>query len=324
MKAAYLTKYGPPEVVSVRAVPDPVAGPGQILVRQKASTVTPADCAFRAADPFIVRLFAGLTRPKSPIPGGAIAGVVEAVGDGVTQFRPGARVFGTSDPAPGAMAELVAIPADGALAAMPDGLSFEQAGGITYSYLTAMPFLRDEARLAPGQRILIIGAAGSIGGVAVQLAREIGAHVTAVCSGRNAELVRGLGADAVIDRTREDYAAARETYDVVFDAVGKSSFAQCRGALKRGGIYLTTVPSFAILRQMLGGKRRDGKRAKLATTGLRPTPDKRRDMEELAARLAAGRLKAVIDRRFALGAIAEAHRYVEQGTKAGDVIITFD
>ncbi|HZY69285.1 MAG TPA: NAD(P)-dependent alcohol dehydrogenase [Devosia sp.] len=321
MKAACIDQYGPPEVIRVRDVPDPVPGPGEVLIRQVASTVTPADCAFRSADPAIVRLFAGLTKPKQPIPGGAIAGVVEAVGSGVTRFRPGERVFGTTDPLPGAMAELVATAADGALVPMPADLDFGPAAGLTYSYLTAMPFLRDEAKLQPGQQVLINGAAGSIGTVAVQLAVHMGARVTAVCSTRNIELVRSLGAHEVIDRTKSDFTAAHERYDAIFDTVGKSSFAASRGALKPGGIYLTTTPSMAILFNMLRRKRADGKRAKLATTGLRPIPDKARDMSELARLIKAGVLRAVIDRTYPLSQIAEAHRYVETGTNAGDVII---
>ena len=322
MKAAYVERYGSADVIAVRDVPDPVVGSNEVLVRQMASTVTPADVAFRAADPFIVRFFAGLMRPRDPIPGGAVAGVVEAVGVGVTRFKPGDRVFGTTDPKPGAMAELVLVPEDGAFVAMPDDLDFGAAAGLTYSYLTAMPFLRDEARLEPGQTILINGAAGSIGTVAVQLARHMGAKVTAVCSTRNVALVRSLGADIVIDRTTMDFTEGAAKYDVVFDAVGKSSFRACRGILKPGGIYLTTVPSLAILGHMMRRRRADGTRAKLATTGLRPTADKARDMAVLKQLVESGTLRAVVDRTYPLEEIAEAHRYVETGTKAGDVIIT--
>jgi len=321
MKAACIDRYGPPEVVVVREMPDPVVGPHDVLVRQKASTVTPADTAFRSADPFIVRLFAGMTKPKDPIPGGSIAGVVEAVGAAVTRFKPGDRVFGTTDPTPGAMAELVVVPQSGALVAMPDGLDFGQAAGLTYSFLTAMPFLRDEAQLQPGQTILINGAAGSIGTVAVQLAKYMSARVTAVCSTRNIELIKSLGADVVIDRTTMDFTKGAAKYDAIFDTVGKSSYAACRGVLKPGGIYLTTVPSFAILGNMIRHNRPDGTRAKLATTGLRPTVDKAKDMAVLKELVEAGALRGVVDRTYPLTEIADAHRYVDLGTKAGDAII---
>jgi NADPH:quinone reductase-like Zn-dependent oxidoreductase len=321
MKAACIDQYGPPEVVVIRDMPDPVVGPHDVLVRQKASTVTPPDAAFRSADPFIVRLFAGMTKPKDPIPGGSVAGVVESVGAAVTRFKPGDRVFGTTDPTPGAMAELVVVAESGALVLMPDGLDFGEGAGLTYSFLTAMPFLRDEARLQPGQTILINGAAGSIGTVAVQLARHMGARVTAVCSTRNIELVKSLGADVVVDRTKMDFTEGAAKYDAVFDTVGKSSYAACRGVLKPGGIYLTTVPSLAILGNMMRRKRPDGTRAKLATTGLRPTADKAKDMVVLKELVEAGALRGIVDRTYPLAEIADAHRYVDLGTKAGDVIV---
>lgn len=322
MKAAYIDRYGPPEAVTVRDVPKPEIGAHDVLVRMHASSVSPADCAMRSGDPFMIRFFAGLMRPKEPIPGGAVAGVVDAVGASVTAFQPGDRVFGTTDPAPGAMAEYVAIADSGALAKLPDGFAFGEAAGLTYSFLTAMPFLRDEAKLKPGMSILINGAAGSVGTVAVQLAHHMGATVTAVCSTRNIELVRGLGAAFVIDRSKMDFTEATAAYDVIFDAVGKSSFAACRKALKPGGIYLTTVPSMAILVPMLRGADKQGKRGKLATTGLRPTPAKVKDMAVLTELIGAGVLRGVIDRTYPLAQIAEAHRYVETGTKAGDVIIS--
>ena len=263
MQAAYIERYGPPEAITVRDLPKPEIGERDVLVRMHASSVSPADCAMRSGDPFIVRFFSGLMRPKDPIPGGAVAGVVEAVGTSVTLFQPGDRVFGTTDPAPGAMAEFAAVPESGALVKLPDGVEFGEAAGLTYSFLTAMPFLRDEGKLQPGMSISINGAGGSIGTVAIQLAKHMGATVTAVCSTRNIELVRSLGADFVIDRTKMDFTEASAAYDVIFDAVGKSSFADCRRALKPGGIYLTTVPSLAILVPMLRGADKQGKRGKL-------------------------------------------------------------
>lgn len=322
MKAACIDRYGPPEVIVVREMPVPVIGDNEVLVRQRASNVSPADLASRSGNPFLIRFFMGLTKPTQPIPGGAVAGLVEAIGSKVSRFAVGDRVFGTTDPKPGAMAEFVTVTEDGALVTMPEKLGFDKAGGLTYSYLTAMPFLRDEAKLRPGMTILINGAAGSIGTVAVQLAKHFGATVTAVCSTRNIELVRSLGADEVIDRTRADFTRGTARYDVVFDAVGKSSFGECRRVLKHAGIYLTTVPSLAILFQMMRKNRPDGTRAKLATTGLRPTPEKAKDMVALRKLVEDGVLHGVIDRVFPLAEIAEAHRYVELGTKAGDVIVT--
>lgn len=321
MQAAWLERYGPPEMIGVRETVRPTVDDNDVLIRMRASTVSPADCAMRAADPFIARFFTGLLRPRFPIPGGAVAGEVAAVGTQVSRFRPGDRVFGTTDPKPGAMAQYVALPETAPLSHMPDGLDFGAAAGLTYSFLTAMPFLRDEAKLQPGQTVLINGAAGSIGTVAVQLAVHMGAQVSATCSPHNIALVESLGAHEVIDRTKTDFTKARSAYDVIFDTVGKSSFAACHEALRPGGIYLTTVPSIAILIAMLRKADHEGKRGKLATTGLRALPDKTRDMDALRDLVAQGKLRAVIDRTYPLDRIAEAHRYVEQGTKAGDVII---
>ncbi len=317
MKAVWIDRYGPPEVLAVREVAAPQVGPRDVLVRQAASTVSPADCAFRSADPFIVRLFAGLVKPKDPIPGGAIAGTIDEVGAEVTRFKAGDMVFGTTDPLPGGMAELVLAAETAPLVRLPSGLAFGEAAGLTYSFLTAMPFLRDEAKLKPGQTILINGAAGSIGTVAIQLARNMGAHVTAVCSTRHVELVLSLGADEVIDRTKQDFTAQREAYDVVFDCVGKSSFRRCRDALKPGGIYLTTVPSWGIMFKMLLGNRAGQKRGKLATTGLRPAADKLKDLELMAEMVARGEVRGVIDRTYPLARIAEAHAYVETRNEVG-------
>lgn len=319
MKAVMQSRYGGPEVLEIREVPRPTPKANEVLVRVHATSVTLPDCAFRKADPFIIRFFGGLLRPKDLVLGDDISGVVEAVGAAVTRFRPGEAVYGSTGGA-GGHAEYVAIPEDAALVHKPAVLDHGQAAGLSYSYLTAMPFMRDEGQVKPGDRVLINGAAGSVGAVAVQLARHFGAEVTAVCSGRNAELVRSLGADRVIDRTVEDFTAARDAYDVIFDAVGKSSFGRCKPALRAGGIYLTTVPSLGILWHMLT-TRHPGKRGKLATTGLRPVAAKMQDLLVLNDLVAAGAVRAVTDRRYGLAEIAEAHRYVESESKAGDVVV---
>ena len=321
MKVAAQSRYGGPEVISVVDWPKPEPGPGEVLVQVHASTVTLADCAFRKAEPFIVRFFAGLFRPKIAVLGDNIAGIVEAVGAGVTRFRPGDRVFGSAGLSLGGMAEYVVLPEGEAIVVAPEGHDLPALGGIAYSFLTAMPFIRDEARVKRGDRVLINGAASSVGAIAVQLARHYGAHVTAVASQHRHAMLAAMGADALIDRHAEDFTQRRAEFDVVFDAVGKSSFARSRLSLKPGGIYLTTTPSLGIFWLMLTGGRRGDKRGKLATTGLRPVADKRADMQVLAEMLAAGTVKPVTDRRFPLAAISEAHRYVEQETKAGDVLV---
>ncbi|HEV7345831.1 MAG TPA: NAD(P)-dependent alcohol dehydrogenase [Devosia sp.] len=320
MLAAIQTRYGGPDVVEVRQVPRPVAGPGQMLIRVHAVTLTLADCAFRKAQPFIVRFFAGWLAPKQGILGDSISGVVEAVGPGVTRFAPGDAVFGTTNTGTGGTAEYMVAAEDAAIFHRPRGLDDAGAAGLTYSFLTAMPFIRDEGRVKPDDRVLINGASGSVGIVAVQLAKHFGAHVTGVCSSRNVELVRSLGADAVIDYTTANFTAAREGYDVILDAVGKSSFSQCRKALKPDGIYLTTVPSLGIVYHMLT-RRNEPQRARLATTGLRPLDAKKVDLIAMRELVEAGAIRAVTDRRFPLRDVQDAHRYVETERKAGDVVV---
>ncbi|MCP8883651.1 NAD(P)-dependent alcohol dehydrogenase [Devosia sp. XJ19-1] len=321
MKVAAQRRYGGPEVITIQERPTPVPGDDEVLVQVHASTVTLADCAFRKADPFIVRLFAGLFRPKIDVLGDDIAGVVAAVGPKVTQFSVGDRVHGSAGANLGGMAEYACLKEAGAMVKAPPGQDLVPLGGLSYAYLTAMPFIRDEGKVKPGDRVLINGAGSSIGAVAIQLARYFGAEVTAVASARHETLARALGADHFIDRHAEDFTRRRDSFDVIFDAVGKSSHARSAAALKQGGIYLTTVPSWGIFWLMLTGGQRGGKRGKLATTGLRPELDKRGDLEILNALLEQGAVRPVTDRTFPLARIAEAHRYVETETKAGDVVV---
>lgn len=321
MRVVTQSRYGGPEVLELREVAMPRPGENEVLIRVQATSVTLADCAFRKADPFAIRFFSGLLRPRDLVLGDDIAGVVEAVGAKVTRLQPGDAVYGSGG-GTGGTAEYVCVPEDAAIVPRPPQLDPGAAAGLSYSYLTAMPFIRDEGKVKPGDRVLINGAAGSVGAVAVQLARHFGAEVTAVCSGRNAALVKGLGAHRVIDRTMEDFTTAREEYDVILDAVGKSDFERCKGALRPGGIYLTTVPSVAILWVML--TRRSGKRGKLATTGLRPVAAKLADLLVLNELVATGAVRPVTDRRYAMADIVAAHRYVETESKAGDVVVEMD
>lgn len=321
MKVAAQNRYGGPEVIRLVERPKPVPGAGEVLVEVHASTVTLADCAFRKADPFIVRFFAGLTRPRTDVLGDNIAGIVAAVGPGTSRFAVGDRVHGSVGTSLGGMAEYIRLKETVALVKAPEGHDIVALGGLSYAYLTAMPFIRDEAGIKPGDQVLVNGGASSIGAIAIQLARHFGAEVTAVASGRHNELLRSLGAQHVIDRHQEDFARHTGAYDVVFDAVGKSSFAKAAPALKPGGIYLTTVPSWGILMLMLTGGQRGGKRGKLATTGLRAEADKLKDMHVLNTLLEQGAVRPVTDKMFRLDQIVEAHRYVEREVKAGDVVV---
>lgn len=320
MRIVTQSRYGGPDVLEIREVSRPAPKENEVLIRVEAFSVTLPDCAFRKADPFIVRFFTGLLRPKNLVLGDDISGVVAAVGNKVTRFKAGDAVFGSVGAKLGGAADYVCLSGDEAIVVRPAGLDAGQGAGLAYGYLTAMPFMRDEAQIKPGDKVLISGAASSVGYAAVQLAKHFGAEVTAVCSGRNAELVRGLGADHVIDRMSEDFTTARAAYDVIFDAVGKSSFGRCEAPLKPGGIYITTVPSLAILWHMLT-RRKPGKRGRLATTGLRPTAAKLADMQVLCELVDSGAIRAVVDKRFPLAQVADAHGYVDSERKAGDVVV---
>ena len=234
MRAAVHTKYGPPDVVRITEVDKPLVGDHEVLVKVHVTTVNRTDCGFRSGKPFIVRFFSGLIRPKATILGCEFAGVVEAVGTGVTSFEVGDKVFGFSELRFGAHAEYLSIPEDGSLATMPANVTYEEAAPSTEGSHYALSLI-GRARIGSGQHVLVNGATGAIGSAAVQLLKNLGAVVTAVCDAENVELVRGLGADRVIDYTAEDFTKDEQTYDVVLDAVGKSSFGRCKRLLNPEG-----------------------------------------------------------------------------------------
>lgn len=319
MKAMVSTKYGPPEVVQLQEVEKPVPGNNEVLIKVHAAVVGPADCAFRKGEPFIVKILYGFRKPRLATGGVEFAGEIEAVGKDVTLFKPGDRVFGVSPDKFGAHAEYLCLLEDKPLIVASNRMTYEEAVGICDGALTALTFLRDIAHLQPGQKILINGASGAVGAYAVQLARYYGAEVTGVCSTANVELVKSLGAEKVIDYTRENFARNRQTYDVIFDAVGKRSFSECKNALTQNGIYLTTVPTMGIILQMLRTSITGSKKAKFVAAGLRQNKENLNYLREL---FEAGKLKAVIDRCYPLEQMVEAYRYVETGRKKGNVVIT--
>ncbi|SEH03466.1 NADPH:quinone reductase [Nonomuraea solani] len=324
MKAVTYRKYGTPEVLSVEDVPAPAPGDKDVLVKIHATVVTASDTTFRAGEPFLARLFTGPVKPKAKTLGGEFAGEIVEVGKDVTRFSVGDRVFGDTGPALGAHAEYVRVGEDGALAVMPAGLDYAEAVAVLDGVLTALPFLRDNARLREGQEILINGAAGSVGAAAVQLAKHFGARVTGVCSTAKLDLVKGLGADEVIDYTKDDFTRPGRTYDVVFDAAGKSTFSRSRRVLKSGGVYLCTNPSPGIFLQSFRTRLFGDKRAAIAFTGLRRNTDKATDLRFLTEITEAGQMRPVIDGRHPLTEAAEAHRRVDSGRKQGCVLITMD
>ena len=320
MKAAVYHRYGPPEVVGIEEVPRPVPGPNEVLVRVRATTVCAADWRLRKADPFIARLFSGLIRPsKIRILGMEYSGMVEQVGGAVTRFKPGDEVFGSPLFKMGAHAEYVCVPEDGPIAGKPANMDFQQAAAVMFGALTARAYLQG-ADIRPGQKVLVYGASGSVGVFAVQIAKSLGAHVTGVCSTRNLEMVRGLGADAVVDYTQDDFAAAGPVYDVIFETVGKSSLRRGLKALKRGGIYLTCAPMPLLFVPLLAGLL--GRRAGARKVTMAPAKANPRESAALIKALVeSGALRTVIDRVFPFENIREAHRLAEGGHKRGHAVV---
>ncbi len=316
MRAVVYDRYGPPEVQRLEDVARPVPKEDEVLVRIHATTVNRTDCGWRSAKPFFVRYFIGLRGPKQKILGMELAGEVEAVGKAVTDFEVGDQVFGVKSF--GAHAEFVCIREGGPLAHKPAGMTFEEAAAVCDGASIALSCLRG-ANLREGQKILIYGASGSIGTAAVQLAKHFGADVTAVCNTKNVELVRSLGADKVVDYLQEDFTKNGETYDVIFDSVGKHSFRRCRRSLKPGGIYLETdlgfmwhVPILALLTRWIGNKK--------VTLGI--AKYRKQDVLLVKELIEGGKYRAVIDRRYPLEDVVEATRYVETQQKTGNVVLT--
>jgi NADPH:quinone reductase-like Zn-dependent oxidoreductase len=324
MRAAVFTEYGPPDVLQIKDVEKPVPKDNQVLVRIHATTVCAADWRIRKADPFLVRFMIGLRRPKIHILGMEFAGTIESVGQAVTHFAAGDRVFGATGFKFGAHAEYACLNEDGTLAIKPVNMTFEQAAAVLFGGFTALHFLR-KAKIQAGQKVLIYGASGSVGVFAVQLAKHFGAHVTAVCSTANLDLVKSLGADQVVDYTREDFSRAGRVYDTVFDAVGHSGFSRSLKSLKRGGFYVRAGGSGGML-SMLGDMLRS---MWISVTGAatvvggvaRVDPG---DVAFLKKLIEAGEITTVIDRRYSLDQIAEAHRYAEAGHKKGHVVILLE
>jgi NADPH:quinone reductase-like Zn-dependent oxidoreductase len=318
MKAAVSTRYGPPDVVRIVDVDKPTPREREVLVKVHATTVNRTDCGFRAGRPFIVRFFSGLLRPKAKVLGCEFAGEVEAVGSGVTSFRVGDRVLGYNEGQFGAHAEYLTLREDASVATMPSNMTFEDAAPGTEGSHYALSLIR-KSKIESGYDVLVNGATGAIGSAAVQILKHLGAAVTAVCATEHLALVKGLGADRVVDYTAEDFTKDEQTYDVVLDAVGKSSFARCKRLLKPRGIYLSTEfgpfpqnPILALVTPLLRGRR-----------VMFPIPKDDQDIVRyLRGLLESGAFTPVIDRRYPLDEIVEAYRYVETGQKVGNVVIT--
>ncbi len=323
MKAIVSTGYGSPSVLQLQEVTKPAPKEHEVLIRIYAASVTAADGMMRRGKPYFGRLFTGLTKPKHAVPGTGFAGVIEAVGKDVTLFKEGDTVFGETALGFGTHAENVCVPENGLIATKPDKITHQEAATICDGALTSMNFLKELAKIQPGQKVLINGASGSLGTAAVQLARYFGAEVTGVCSTPNVALVKSLGANTVIDYTKEDFTKSGQTYDVIYDTVGKSSFSRCKGSLTEKGVYVSPVLGLRLLFQMMWTSLTSrGKKAKFSATGLRPVSELGALLHELIEIIEAGKLKLVIDRQYPLAQIAEAHAYVDRGHKRGNVVVT--
>jgi NADPH:quinone reductase-like Zn-dependent oxidoreductase len=323
MKAIVYTQYGPADVLHLQEVEKPTPKDNEVLIKVHATSVTAGDCnarGFTFVPPgfgFIAHLAFGPRKPRQPILGVELSGEIVEAGKAVRRFKQGDAVFGVSLKF-GAYAEYICMPENARLVLKPANLTWEEAASIPFGATTALYFLRDMAKLQPGQKILIIGASGCTGVYAVQLARYYGAEVTGVCSTRNLEMVRTLGADHVIDYTREDFTQNGQMYDVIFDMVPrKFSFARYQSSLKPKGLYLAGAGGLEAFAQMAWTALRGGKKV---IAGV--APDRAEDLVFLKELLEAGKLKPVIDRRYPLEQTAEAHRYTDTGHKRGSVVIT--
>jgi NADPH:quinone reductase-like Zn-dependent oxidoreductase len=328
MKAIVYEKYGLPEVLQLKEVEKPTPKDNEVLIKIYATTVTTGDCNARGfvfippgLGP-LARLMIGLRKPKKNILGTELAGEIEAVGKDVRLFREGDQVFGIDGNGLGAYAEYKCMPEEGALAIKPANMTHEEAAAVPGGALTALFFLKDKGNIQSGQKVLINGASGSVGTAAVQLAKPFGAEVTGVCSTTNLEMVRSLGANKVVDYTQEDFTTSGETYDIILDTVvGKTSFSRCRNSLKQKGLYLAVAGGLQELIQMLWTSVIGSKKV-IFGGGI--ACERKENLLFIKELIEAGKIKSVIDRRYPLEQIVEAHRYVDKGHKKGNVVITVE
>jgi NADPH:quinone reductase-like Zn-dependent oxidoreductase len=324
LKAILHTQYGSPDRLQLKEVDKPAPRDNEVLIAIHATTVSSADCNVRNFT-FVTRsmlpiakLMFGIAKPWKPrVLGTELAGEVECTGKDVRRFKKGDRIVASTGMAGGGHAQYACLPERGALALKSDSLSWEEAVAIPFGANTALYFLRDLGKIQAGQELLIIGASGSIGSAGVQLAKHFGATVTAVCSGANVDMVKALGADRVIDYTKEDFTTRADTYDLIFDIVGATTFSRCEHSLKADGIFLQNIMGLTDIVRILWTSFAAGKKLKGGVALENP-----KRMNFIADLAAAGKLKPVIDRRFPLERIAEAFSYVEQGHKKGNVVIT--
>lgn len=325
MQAATYSKYGPPEVVTINQIPKPSPNPNQVLIRIHATTLNSGDARMRRSDfgsplfTILGRLAIGIFKPRKQILGTTLAGEIESIGSDVTNFKVGDKVFASAGMNFGTHTQFIALSQDAAVLPIPTNLNYEQAASIPFGGFTALHFLRTLANIKPNQRILINGAAGCVGSSAVQLAKHDGAHVTAVCSTHKEEFVKSLGADEFIDYTNEDFATRSQTYDIIFDTVGKRSFSKCKHTLNPNGRFLASEMNGKVILQMIRTKLVGNKRL---ISGI--ALDKRDQLQTLKDLVESGALKPTIDRTYPLNQIQQAYAYADTNKKSGSIVITVE
>ena len=321
MKAVVYTKYGPPEVLQIKEIEKPVLKENEVLIKVYTTTVTATDCVFRRGEPKFSRLFTGLIKPKNKVLGSEFAGEIEAIGSKVKSFTVGDKVFGTT-PGAGSYQEYISLDAEkSTLTKMPSNKSYEEAISCCDGFLTSLPFLRDKGKIQKENKVLIIGASGSVGSAAVQLAKYFGAEVTGICSTSSEELVNSIGADKVIDYTKKDFTKSGEKYDIIFDAVGKTTFSKCKNSLRQNGKFLEVGITLKIIPSVISTSIFSSKKALIMATGLRPPADRTKDLNFIQNLIEENKIKSIIDKTYLFEKIAEAHRYVDSGHKKGNVVI---
>ena len=324
MKAAVLKSYGSTDVIDYTELPVPITKDNEVLVKVQVASATRADTMMRTGKPYFGRIFLGIRKPKNPIPGTGFSGEIVKIGKSVSHWKVGDLVFGETTTHFSTNAQYVAVPAHGVMLLKPDNLSHSEAASYCDGHLTSLNFLKNVLNTKPGQKILVNGASGSLGTSAIQIAKALGAEVTGVCSNRNTGLVRDLGADFVIDYTREDFTKSGRKYDHIYDTVGKIPFGKAKKALAKNGIYASPVLSLSLLVQMMYSSIFTKKKAFFEATGMKKSNDLRAMLQELVMIFKNGNLKTVIDRQFSLESVAQAHAYIETGHKKGNVIIQID
>jgi len=321
MKAVICTKYGGPDVLKIQELEKPVLGNNELLIKIHTAAVTTAGLIGRMGKPIFTRLITGLLKPRKKILGMELAGEIVGIGNEVKLFKKGDQIFGLTGMSLGAHAEYITLTEQAALTQKPKNACFEQSTAAIEGGLTALHFLKNTGKIQPGQKVLIYGASGSVGTAAVQIAKYYGAIVTGVCSTTNLEMVKSLGADTVIDYTKEDFTQNDQKYDLIFDTLGKRSFPICKDSLSPKGIYLDAT-GFSTVFHMIWTSLFSNKKAILTTTYTRSAKALKEDLILLKELIEANQFKPVVDRSYSMEQIVEAHEYVETGRKKGNVILS--